>query len=208
MINGPKVTYLGPEDFHDMTYDGHKVSTTFNTTFRSIEGCAYSFHIYPTEDLVKAYETNLPESTTAGVVAIFVIVSLSFVLYDWIVERRQNKVMTSAMRTGAVVNSLFPPQVRERLMDIHLPTSTNTKGKGKGKDSAAMTPGQDLELSAKVAAVSNVANGTVQAIATPTTTRGVYGSKPIADLFPDSSVLFGTYFCRMTTIVACSWCPI
>ena len=63
-----------------------------------------------------------------------------------------------------------------------------------------MTPGQDLELSTRVTTLSNVANGTVQAVTTPSPARGVYGSKPIADLFPDSTVLFGTYFCRITII--------
>ena len=192
-MNGPNVTYLGPFDFHDEKYDGREVASSFNNTaFRSIEECTYSFHIFPTQELVDEYETILPETSTAGVVVIFLIVSLAFVLYDWIVERRQNKVMTSAMRTGAVVNSLFPAQVRERLMDQHVsphvtaPTSsssaTNTVAGGTNKKSKM----KGLVDSHAIQQLGPSGTGEIVP-----STKGAYSTKPIADLFPHASVLFG-----------------
>ncbi|CAB9523388.1 Receptor-type guanylate cyclase gcy (Partial), partial [Seminavis robusta] len=40
-----------------------------------------------------------------------------FVMYDYCVERRQRKVMQSAQQSGAVVASLFPEAVREKLYE-------------------------------------------------------------------------------------------
>jgi hypothetical protein len=41
--------------------------------------------------------------------------SLVFLLYDRLVERRQKKVMSTAVQSSAIVSSLFPSQVRDRL---------------------------------------------------------------------------------------------
>jgi hypothetical protein len=44
-----------------------------------------------------------------------VFTSLVFLLYDRLVERRQKKVMSTAVQSSAIVSSLFPSQVRDRL---------------------------------------------------------------------------------------------
>jgi hypothetical protein len=49
------------------------------------------------------------------VFAVFFFTSLVFVLYDYIVQKRQAKVMASAIRTNNIVSSLFPLSVRDRL---------------------------------------------------------------------------------------------
>jgi hypothetical protein len=46
-----------------------------------------------------------------------VFTSLVFLLYDRLVERRQ-KVMSTAVQSSAIVSSLFPSQVRDRLFPI------------------------------------------------------------------------------------------
>jgi hypothetical protein len=51
-------------------------------------------------------------------VLIFVFTSLVFLLYDRLVERRQKKVMSTAMQSSAIVSSLFPSQVRDRLFPV------------------------------------------------------------------------------------------
>jgi hypothetical protein len=48
-------------------------------------------------------------------VLIFAFTSAVFLLYDWMVEQRQRKVMASAVHTSAIVSSLFPSTVRDRL---------------------------------------------------------------------------------------------
>ena len=49
------------------------------------------------------------------VASVFVFMSLSFTTYDWFVQQRNDKVVDAAVRSGAIVSSLFPSTVRERL---------------------------------------------------------------------------------------------
>jgi hypothetical protein len=51
-----------------------------------------------------------------AVVLICLLTSIVFVLYDCLVQKRQKKVMTSAQQSNAIVSSLFPAQVLDRLM--------------------------------------------------------------------------------------------
>jgi hypothetical protein len=102
-IDGPEVTYLGPQDHHDPDHDEFEVEASF-TAFTSVADCVYSFHVYPTEELIDAYKTNRPVTFTIAIVLVFLEVTFVFMVYDMLVERRQKKVMTSALRSGAIVN--------------------------------------------------------------------------------------------------------
>ena len=208
-IDGPTVTYLGPSDLHDKSYKRYEVEATF-TAFTSIEECTYSFHVYPSRILEAAYETHRPITFTIAVVVIFLEVIVVFFVYDWLVERRQEKVMTSAIRTNAIVNSLFPAHIKERLMDDAVPTTATNKQRqaphtaNNKKDSRAVM----RILQATTTQSSNedpTSTEKKQQQHQPTTVDNqdssshgmyhskykVYDSKPIADLFPHSSVLFG-----------------
>jgi hypothetical protein len=102
-IDGPEVTYLGPQDYHDPSHQEYEVEASF-TAFTSTADCVYSFHVYPTEELIETYQTNRPVTFTIAIVLVFLEVIIVFWVYDALVERRQEKVMSSAMRSGAIVN--------------------------------------------------------------------------------------------------------
>jgi hypothetical protein len=167
-IDGPEVVYLGASDLHSSGYDDHEVSTEF-TSFKSIADCIYSLHVFPSEDFEKAYQTNDPVVFSIVIFAVFLLTALVFVVYDFLVERRQKKVLTSATRTGALVNSLFPATVRDRLMDDGNEVS---KVEDLGK-SNPFTASQDMEAA--------IGSSHIE----------VYKTKPIADVFPEATVLFG-----------------
>lgn len=160
-IDGPEVVYLGPTDLH-RGYDDLEVSTEF-TSFKSISDCIYSFHLFPSEEFEKAYQTNDPLIFAIVIFSTFMLTALVFVVYDFLVERRQKKVLTSATRTGALVNSLFPATVRDRLMD-------DANEVSKGKD--IFTASQDKE--------ATVGSKNIE----------VYKTPPIADSFPNTTVMF------------------
>jgi hypothetical protein len=63
------------------------------------------------------YQTNDPIIFTICAVLIFVFTSAVFLVYDRLVEKRQKTVMTTALHTSAIVSSLFPSTVRDRLFD-------------------------------------------------------------------------------------------
>jgi class 3 adenylate cyclase len=166
-IDGEKAFYVGQGDHHDSKYDYLGVSSTFlelRNNSDSSRGSAYTglplsqdfclmtLHVYPSEVMENEYLTSDPVVFTVVAALIFVFTSLVFFLYDWLVQRRQKKVMSTAMQSSAIVSSLFPSQVRDRLF----PTD------GVGHEDSAATPSRS----------------------------GMGVSPPVADLYPDATVMF------------------
>ena len=77
----------------------------------------YTLHVYPSDILKDEYVTNKPWFYTVGVIAIFVFVGVVFAVYDYTVETRQRLVMRNALKTNAIVSSLFPAQIANRLIE-------------------------------------------------------------------------------------------
>ena len=197
-INGPEVTFLGVGDFHDTDYDDFEVTTDFSTY--AVTECVNTLHIYPSTTFQDAYVTNRPIVYPVAAIAIFFITALVFVVYDCLVEHRQDKVLTTATRTTAIVSSLFPATVRDRLMDDAaaaeqappksfrqkaMMSDTTIKNQilpfGGGADSNAWkTDVVQKELSQQKSPTGG-----------PSSNRSLNlsSSKPIADLFPSASVM-------------------
>ena len=134
-ISGPNVTVVSKDkDIHDKEYDEWETSAKFHLLSHPddvgekefddppLSGdtsqfvCMYSYSIYPTAEFYDYYHDSVPILSTIGVIFIFVLTSVTFLLYDRLVARRQNKIEITAARSHAIVSSLFPTQVRERLM--------------------------------------------------------------------------------------------
>ena len=71
---------------------------------------------YPTADFVEKYNTQQPIYFAFIVAAVFFFTALVFWLYDFMVQTRQKELESTAKRTGALVSSLFPKEVQERMM--------------------------------------------------------------------------------------------
>jgi hypothetical protein len=54
---------------------------------------------------------------TVAMASVFLVTGCIFIIYVWFVRRRQEKLLHSAMRTNAIVSSLFPATVRQRLLE-------------------------------------------------------------------------------------------
>ena len=122
LINGAESIFVGYGDHHVPEYSHLEEMSPFapwesNLTFSDKhEHCEYDMHIFPTWDLESDYRTNHPIQYTFLVLAVFVGTTSVFVLYDYLVTRRQRKVMLAAKKSNAVVASLFPKKVREQLL--------------------------------------------------------------------------------------------
>jgi hypothetical protein len=123
-INGEEASYLGPGDLHDRSYDYIEQSYDFSemglSKAHSIrlnnEYCPYSMRVYPLDDLHQTHVTNQPivYAVTMALVIMFIsIVSLS---YDHFVQRKIRRVLKTAKESRAIVSSLFPANVRDRLL--------------------------------------------------------------------------------------------
>ena len=120
-VNGPEVAYLGIGDLHDSAYDHLEVTAAYEA-FSSTKYCEFSLHIYPSDEFRAGYITNMPKVYTGAVVLIFVLTALVFIMYDCLVERRQQKVMTTANRSNAIVVS---KRTLSRGLQLHHGYQTN-----------------------------------------------------------------------------------
>lgn len=96
--------------------------------------------------------------------------SLVFILYDIQVERRQKSILRTATQSSEIVSSLFPSNVRDRLYAEREKTGFLDK-KQKLRNFLA---GENIDMQEEVEDTAEYA----------------YGSKPIADLFPATSIIF------------------
>jgi hypothetical protein len=89
-----------------------------------------------------------------------------FVIYDCTVQKRQDKVEAVAERTNAIVTSLFPQNVRERIMKE---AEDAVEKDAKHKWQEYIAPKHKLEQF-----LGEEANGMTE--------DNIFGTKPIADL--------------------------
>lgn len=205
-IIGPDVHFLGEGDRHNRKFDD-----LFVTDFEpfpwhteehdtNVVNCHYTFFLYPTDDMERLHMTPRPYLLSAAVLIIFLGTSLTFGAYDWLVQRRQDKVMETARKSNAIVSSLFPAEVRDRLFF--------TLGRKRRKEKAFAVQRKKRTLAALAEAPKFRLSHFLHDESTGRRHTGgrageknsfqnsfddddVELSKPIADLFPEATVMFG-----------------
>ena len=178
-VNGRNATYLGQGDYHDHKYDYLEQYINMSTLLLEVDGspfktfsgiavnsnyCPFTLRVYPTYDFEYNYLTWRPLIYTIAVVISFVVTSATFITYDYLVERRQKLVMEKAVQSSAVVSSLFPAVVRDRLFPDGAKGGA-TAASAKRRLKTFLDEGKEKDKKA-------------------------VGSKPIADLFPYTTVMF------------------
>jgi CHASE domain len=120
LINGPEAVFVGQGDHHDPGYTHLGVHTSFAPTKNGFpsnaEHCTYSFTVYPTTELEEVYTTSSPLLFSVVVVFIFLLTACVFIMYDLMVQLRQDKIMATAKQTNAIVSTFFPSNVRDRIL--------------------------------------------------------------------------------------------
>jgi hypothetical protein len=178
-IEGPDAIFLGEENLHESGYD-YMRKTVLIEAFQAQEGldlCSYSIEVSPSKALEDHYKTKMPIVFTVGVLVIFAFTSFVFVMYDCLVQRRQDKVMDSATKTDAIVSSLFPTQFRDQLFEENKENmAQNEQNVWKNKKKAVSFQMPEAE--------GNVADQVVSVDFPELVT-----AKPIADLFPATTIM-------------------
>jgi hypothetical protein len=127
LLNGPVSTFVGYGDLHDKNFDDSMHSVQLESYETIIDGvCLHELKVYPSATLRANYETNNPAVYTSVVALAFVVTAVLLIIYDKMITRRQDKTMSSAIRTSNLVASMFPATVRDRLMEDALQDGNKT----------------------------------------------------------------------------------
>lgn len=178
-INGMEAVFLGYGDHQEPAYSHLEEASLFDPLTRlevSEEHlhCEYDMHIYPSKELEDDYMTNKPIIYTVVVISVFLCTVMVFVLYDFLVQLRQDKVMLAAKKSNMVVASLFPKNVRDRIYaDVEEQIAAGQKNGRKMFGAVAKTELKNF-LDNGIANRDGVA----------------FDTKPIADLFPATTIMF------------------
>ena len=115
---GRKALYLGDEDKHETKWEHMKVTVNlYGPETPIIDGnCLYSFEIYPSDEFHLKWDSRLPTIFASVVAGTFVIMAITFFMYDRFVRQRNKKVVKAAAKTDKIVASLFPSNIRDRLL--------------------------------------------------------------------------------------------
>ena len=184
LIRGHAAIFLGYGDLHDKKYDS-LIHTYEFAEFARYDGvadddlngvhCEFTMDIYPTNELETSYHTNRPALYTTVVVLVFFFTAMVFALYDYMVYRRQTRLLATAKRTNAIVSSLFPKDVQKRIMAEAEEQAAREMAGKKGVGFGAKSQLKDF-LGENEQAARDDESG--------------FKTKPIADLFTECTIMF------------------
>jgi hypothetical protein len=136
-VNGSAATYLGagnlspdPADYWALTpanssyeaflqllFPSSNLTASNATSDASQLPCQFQISVYATPEFQDFYITGMPEIIRWIILGVFLFMVSVFLIYDCIVDQRSSKVIESAKRTDALVSTLFPSNVKQRLLE-------------------------------------------------------------------------------------------
>lgn len=135
-VTGTEVNYLGKGFHHEAEYEEYEkefVLTYNNPGFTGIpmanQYCTYTVSVYPSCQMREQFNSGTPLVYTAAVAVVFLFTIFVFTSYDYLVQRRQNHLVESATKSNAIISSLFPKIVRDRLLDDGVPDGSKSGSK-------------------------------------------------------------------------------
>jgi hypothetical protein len=125
-ISGGDVRFLGPGNLANSKFDHMKLERDLESNFvaeattlaltLNQENCRYKVTVYPTDEMEAFFKDGSSIYLTMVIAAVFIFTTVAFLVYDRMVEHRQNLVLDTAKRSTAIVSSIFPKNVRDQLM--------------------------------------------------------------------------------------------
>jgi hypothetical protein len=195
---------------------------------------SYSVALYPTNAFENSIKTQDPLRITIAMAVIFFIAILLFHLHARFVHNRQQMLAQKANRTALVVKSLFPSNVRDRIMNEAEESHTKRKASSRKQNKKFDGQGSMSDRGGGNSILGGISLGSIgsrysrtsrsnKAGASPHERKGSadsdygitarnnslsatspYGSKPIADHFAATTVLYvqaGRWEQRCCTLV-------
>jgi class 3 adenylate cyclase len=149
--------------------------------------CVYTFTVYPTKEFEDTYHSNLPPLMTMVVAIAFCLMIVTFLAYDWFVQRHNQTVVGAAARANGILSSLFPRNVRDRLLEERELEEKEEKAAGLKK--LLLDPPSTNKTRLTSFFDNDADELKLQDDADDD--DFMYESKPIADLYPETTIMFG-----------------
>lgn len=156
----------------------------------------YNIVIYPSRES-HTYYSAYPAVYTCIAVAMFAIMLALMLLFHLAVERRHMVVLKTAVNSTAIVSSLFPERVHDRLLETALQCRTASESQPASRAPQSLDEDDDISdspharLKVKEPSMKRIKNKMRD-----TTTESNAGcelpsedTKPIADFFPNCTVM-------------------
>lgn len=213
-----ELALIAESNVHDNRYDEMSLSTTFDdfdalvleSTSRNnaseFDYCRYRFAIYATSDLQRECTTNKPAIAAVIASLTCLLIAGCFISYDFLVSRRQKKVMETAKRSTKIVSSLFPKSFRGRIYNqtgdggsMCTGAGSSTTGRCYGASAKGGGDNSTYPSSQSHSTASACTNGR-KLLSIPQRNRlksfleasncDEGDSDPIADYYPEATVMF------------------
>lgn len=187
--------FQGIGDHHDSSFDSTKRTFDFSdlylnrTLTRSLDGsCPFYLDVYSTTEFEKTYKSNLALTFLLVICSLYILIIYIFLKYDQFVQLRTKKVAGLTARSNQIVSSLFPSSVKERLYQEKTEEQFYKSSSHGNGSIMSMSFGQSKHslkgfLAGDTMIPSN--NDVLEC-----DENDMYKTKPIADLFPEVTVLF------------------
>jgi hypothetical protein len=209
-IHGERVEHVAEGDLHDPKYTGMKQSDKifrFSGVDESIEKyhgvpledmCNYTLNVYPLQEMEDEFITAKPWLFFGLVIGIFAFTIVIIFCYDWRVEQNYQEVHKKAKQAGAIVSSIFPAAVRQRL---YQDDNSGPQEIGQGGFKQQAPPAVDEQKMKLKGFLNDPAMASTMTSTMPCRESRPLDSeadldteqkmeKPMADLFPDVTILF------------------
>jgi hypothetical protein len=136
--------------------------------------CMYSLHIYPTSEFEDGYRSSFPIFMTIMMTSAFLFMIGVFFMYEYFVQRSNTKTTHAAVQSNSLVTALFPTVVRDRLL----------------AEQGAVIKAKTQSGNGTSRLKSYLASGGTAGEENEEHDDDFYKTKPIADLFPEATILF------------------
>ena len=130
-ITGLEVKFLGDDALQDKAFEDMGYTDSFaqasahemyydtkdDTGDHGVEGiCLYNISVYPTQAFKDEHVSLQSVAFAAVVVAVFLVTSFLFFLFERFVRRKLERVTKVALKQNVIVSSLFPKNVQDKLL--------------------------------------------------------------------------------------------
>jgi hypothetical protein len=180
---------MGQGDLHQDGWDDMKVTIKLHDADApAVDGnCLYTIEVYPSDEFYSEWDSHLPKIFASVVAATFIIMAIVFGIYDTFVRKRNQKVTKAANKTDKIVASLFPSNIRDRLL------ADEEDFEQQQTDRGARTRLKDFLDNDGPSAMDMEADDDF-----------MYKTRPIADLFPEVTIMVRYMFAAHHCVYLCS----